>query len=42
MEKKIVQENEKEEERNETLSRGEREPSTHTHGLYIGSHWCGK
>jgi hypothetical protein len=35
MEKKIVRENEKEEGGNETLSRGEREPSTHTQGLYI-------
>jgi hypothetical protein len=35
MEKKIVPENEKEEGRNETLSRGEREPSTHTHMAYI-------
>jgi hypothetical protein len=35
MEKKIVQENEKEKGGDETLSRGAREPSTHTHGLYI-------
>jgi hypothetical protein len=27
---------------NETLSRGERHPSTHTHGSYIGSRRCGK
>jgi hypothetical protein len=42
MEKKIVQENEKEEGGNETLRRGEREPSTHTHGSYIESCRCGK
>jgi hypothetical protein len=42
MEKKIVQEKEKEEGGNETLSPREREPSTHTHGLYIGSRRCGK
>jgi hypothetical protein len=42
MEKKIVQEKEKEEGENETLSHGEREPSTHTHGLYIGSRRCEK
>jgi hypothetical protein len=35
MEKKIVQEKEKEEERNETLSRGERAIHTHTHMAYI-------
>jgi hypothetical protein len=34
MEKKIVQENEKWEGGNETLSRGEREPSTHTWLIY--------
>jgi hypothetical protein len=42
MEKKIVQEKEKEEWGNETLSPGEREPSTHPHGLYIGSRRCEK
>jgi hypothetical protein len=42
MEKKISQENEKKEGGNETLSHREREPSTHTHGLYIGSYRCGK
>jgi hypothetical protein len=35
MEKKIVQENEKGEGGNETLSRGMREPSTHTLLAYI-------
>jgi hypothetical protein len=42
MEKKIVPKIEKEKGGNETLSRGERELSTHTHGLYIGSRRCGK
>jgi hypothetical protein len=42
MEKKIVSGKEKEVGENETLSREEREPSTHTHGLYIESRRCGK
>jgi hypothetical protein len=42
MEKKMSKDNEKEEGENETLSREERKPSTHTHGLYIESRRCGK
>jgi hypothetical protein len=38
----MSKEKEKWEGENETLSRGETEPSTHTHGLYIGSRRCGK